>query len=205
MKRTSATLIFCLVLLAGCEDPYAPGKKLMDEGRHEEAAQYFIKLKNERPDDPRVRHELAFAYSRLKLPNQAAEEYKKAIELKPDYFEAVFNLGVVLGRAKRYEESIEYLKKAKELRPDNLDVRTSLAASYGWAKKYDQAIAELKEARKMAGPGVNYSDQIEEFEKMDKQWSKVVDWLNSFKPKDKDEEKDKPQEDRPATLEDGGQ
>lgn len=103
--------------------------------------------------------------------DNAAKAYKKAIELKPDYFDAYYNLGAlyynkgaaIIDKAndekdfKKYEVlkkeadgvfdvSLPYLEKAHELNPDDLSTLQSLKTLYyrtGNLEKHDAIKAKI--------------------------------------------------------------
>ncbi len=101
---------------------------------------------------------------------QSEKYYKKAIEIKPDYFDAYLNLSELLLRSdekfvkemnslgtsekdnKRYEalklernnsfkKIMPYLEKAVELKPDNQDAKTTLIGVYSALEMTDKAKA----------------------------------------------------------------
>jgi tetratricopeptide (TPR) repeat protein len=104
--------------------------------------------------------------------NQSVTYYKKAIELKPDYFEALFNLGILYYNrgAKMYNKAntikeaalynkeskkadevfrtaLPYLEKAHEVNPKDKDTMKSLKTLYARTEqqaKYDKIVEEMK-------------------------------------------------------------
>ena len=50
---------------------------------------------------------------------EAIDNYKKAISLKPDYVQAYNNLGVLYKDNKKYENAIKMFTKAREIQPDH--------------------------------------------------------------------------------------
>ncbi|MGH9901288.1 MAG: tetratricopeptide repeat protein, partial [Pyrinomonadaceae bacterium] len=77
------------------------------------------------------------------------EEYKRAIEMKPDYATAHHWYGECLAMLGRFDESIAELKTAMELDPLSLPINTDLGQSYFFARQYDRAIEQLKKALDM--------------------------------------------------------
>ena len=55
--------------------------------------------------------------------DEAETNYKKAIELKPDYAEAYNNLGVTLKKLGKFTEAIDSYKQAIKLKPDYTEAR----------------------------------------------------------------------------------
>ncbi len=72
---------------------------------------------------------------------EAEEQFKKGIELKPDYALAhqwySINLLTPLGR---FEEADQEVKKALELEPSSLAINATVGLNYYFARRYDEAI-----------------------------------------------------------------
>ena len=56
---------------------------------------------------------------KLARPNDALASYKKAIELKPDYFQAYNNLGFLQQKLNKQDEAVLTFGKAQKLVKDN--------------------------------------------------------------------------------------
>ncbi|HYX70468.1 MAG TPA: tetratricopeptide repeat protein [Terriglobales bacterium] len=70
----------------------------------------------EDPKDYRAWFDLGFVYSSTDRKPQAAEAYRKSVELKPDVFESNLNLGAVLA-ASGSDDAEKYLRAATHLKP----------------------------------------------------------------------------------------
>ncbi|MCE2772652.1 MAG: tetratricopeptide repeat protein [Bacteroidetes bacterium] len=131
----------------------------LKEGKSNEAIQQLNALTAQRPN----------------LINKSAEHYKKAIEIKPDYFDAYYNLGVLymnqsveyynrsistIKDAAKYgtmwekplPDAIKYLEKAHELNSKDLNCMLALKQCYGNAGENDK-YAAMKEKIKAAQNG----------------------------------------------------
>lgn len=145
--------------------------KLAD-GKKKEAVEQLESLTAQKPNDPEMYYLVGNVYDQLANPtgpdgkmldkpanydeyfNKAALNYKKAIELNPNYYDATYNLGVLyynqgveyynrsnstLADAAKYgplweeplKTSIIYLEKALTLDPKNVSTMTGLKAAYG--------------------------------------------------------------------------
>ncbi|NOR54332.1 MAG: protein kinase [Candidatus Aminicenantes bacterium] len=107
----------------------------------------------------------------------AEKEYKRAIELNPNYATAHFWYGELLQLAEKYDDAVEEVKIAVDLDPISLIINSGLGFAYGNAGKYDQAIAQLSKTLEMDSSfaqahlilGIvysqmkNYPDAISEF------------------------------------------
>ena len=84
---------------------------------------------------------LGFYLSNYEWDRDSSErEYRRAIELKPNYSTAHHWLGADLGNVKRLEESIAEMRRAEELDPLSPIIGTNLADMLVYARRYDEAI-----------------------------------------------------------------
>jgi adenylate cyclase len=60
-----------------------------------------------------------FALEKIGKEEQAIEEYKKALEINPDYSEANFNMAKICYRKKSFNEAMEYISRALKRVPEN--------------------------------------------------------------------------------------
>ncbi len=78
---------------------------------------------------------------------QSAEEnYKKAIELKPNYILAIYNLGVVYERQGRVKESITQLEITKSANPLDANIAFQLGLLYYRDNQKENSFNELQRA-----------------------------------------------------------
>jgi TolB-like protein/Tfp pilus assembly protein PilF len=88
---------------------------------------------------------LGFYLSNYEWDRVSSEkEYRRAIELKPNYPTAHHWLGADLSNLKRFDESIAEMKRAEELDPLSPIIGTNLGDMLVLARRYDEAIAQLK-------------------------------------------------------------
>jgi TolB-like protein len=88
---------------------------------------------------------LAFYLSNYEWDRESSEkEYRRAIELKPNYSTAHHWLGADLGNLKRFDESIVEMRRAEELDPLSAIIGTNLGDMLVLARRYDEAIAQYK-------------------------------------------------------------
>jgi tetratricopeptide (TPR) repeat protein len=72
------------------------------------------------------------------------KEYRRAIELKPNYATAHHWLGADLSNVKRFDDSLVELRRAEELDPLSPIIGTNLGDTLVFARRYDEAIAQYK-------------------------------------------------------------
>jgi predicted AlkP superfamily phosphohydrolase/phosphomutase/tetratricopeptide (TPR) repeat protein len=77
----------------------------------------------------------------------AEREYRRAMELDPDYPATMANLGAMYGRSNRLEEAVTILKRAVAKDDSNLEAWVNLGAAQGRLQHPKEAIAALETAR----------------------------------------------------------
>jgi TolB-like protein/Tfp pilus assembly protein PilF len=88
---------------------------------------------------------LGFYLSNYEWDRDGSEkEYRRAIELKPNYATAHHWFGADLSSVKRFDESLVELRRAEELDPLSLIIGTNLGDMLVFARRYDEAIAQYK-------------------------------------------------------------
>ena len=79
----------------------------------------------------------------------AEREYRRAIELSPNYATAYHWLGEFLVFQGRFDEGLAEYKKALELDPMSLAIQTDLGRAYYMARQYDRSIEHFKKLIEM--------------------------------------------------------
>jgi len=69
---------------------------------------------------------LGAAFQALHKPDDAAESYRKALALKPDFTDAYHNLGIALQDQGKLDEAVESYRKALALKPDYAEAYSKL-------------------------------------------------------------------------------
>jgi TolB-like protein/Tfp pilus assembly protein PilF/predicted Ser/Thr protein kinase len=89
---------------------------------------------------------LAYVYERYDWNWNASEaEFKRALELNPNYATGHFWYGELLTCLGRFEEAIREMKRALELDPVSLIINSMLGWAYVMARQPDQGLAQLQE------------------------------------------------------------
>jgi tetratricopeptide (TPR) repeat protein len=76
----------------------------------------------------------------------AIEAYRRAVALRPDYFEAWNNLGNALRSVRRFDESIASVREALRLRPDLAAIHSNLGLALAAVGRFEEAAASQKRA-----------------------------------------------------------
>jgi serine/threonine protein kinase/Tfp pilus assembly protein PilF len=79
----------------------------------------------------------------------AEGEFKRALELDPEYPVAHYWYGRLMNMRGRFDEAIVHLKRSIELDPTALMIYENLGASYFFSGQYDEAVVELKKVIEM--------------------------------------------------------
>jgi type IV pilus assembly protein PilF len=155
---------FCMLLLVSCsglsseqrvkaaEVHQELGDNLLREGDPRQALkEYLESLNYEELPEAHLGAGLIYAWS-LGRPEDGEKEFKRALEMRPDYSEAMTNLGALYLSRGRFKEAIEPLSKASK---DPLYKSRVLAQSnLGWALyksgASDRGISEIKGALAVA-------------------------------------------------------
>jgi serine/threonine protein kinase/Tfp pilus assembly protein PilF len=88
---------------------------------------------------------LGFYLSNYEWDRDASErEYRRAIELKPNYATAHHWFAADLSYVKRFDDSLVELRRAEELDPLSPIIGTNLGDTLVYARRYDEAIAQYK-------------------------------------------------------------
>jgi serine/threonine protein kinase/Tfp pilus assembly protein PilF len=87
-------------------------------------------------------------WSSLQFP-QAEKEFKRALEINPNYANAHHWYGLFLSWDARHADAISHLRKAVELDPLNLQYNANLGQAFGAARQFDAAVEQLNKTIEM--------------------------------------------------------
>lgn len=80
---------------------------------------------------------------------QALAEYRRAVELRPDYVDARMRLGLQLLAGANYTEAVTQFEAVRALVPDRFEVHLNLGDAYRSTKQYDLAKREFDQVIQM--------------------------------------------------------
>jgi protein O-mannosyl-transferase len=78
--------------------------------------------------------------------DEAAEHFRRALEIKPDNVEAHNNLGIVFSRRSKFQEGIEYFQKALKLNPQDPNAHNNYGLILAYLDRYPEAIEQYRQA-----------------------------------------------------------
>jgi len=90
----------------------------------------------------------------------AEREFRRAMDLAPDFGGTMANLGSLYGRTGRLEEAVDILGRALRIDPKNLEARVNYGAALAKLGRLDEAIASLEEARRMGMKSVELLNAV---------------------------------------------
>ncbi|HLM84457.1 MAG TPA: tetratricopeptide repeat protein [Candidatus Bathyarchaeia archaeon] len=98
------------------------------------------------PSGQQIHNNLGDVYARQGDMNRAVEEFKKAIEINPNYADAYHNLGNTYQAMGQLELAMENYLKAASINPQLWQSYQNMAAIYFNREQYDQALENIKKA-----------------------------------------------------------
>lgn len=114
-----------------------------ETGKYDLAVQEFQRATQIGPQDQDALRGQADALERLGNPSAAEAAYKRAIELKPNYWGVYSWLGKFYYDQARYADAITQFKKVIELAPSNYRGYSNLGAMYVAQGEYNEALLPL--------------------------------------------------------------
>jgi Flp pilus assembly protein TadD len=134
---------------AHAETSYFAGNFLVHHGRAKEAFEFFQKALALEPGSAAFHKGLGTAYYQTKQLNEAITQFRKALEIDPNFTNAaeVHNLlGYCLFQTGRLNEAILQYQKAVEIEPDFAEVHNNLGFSLFQAGRTNEAITHFQRA-----------------------------------------------------------
>ncbi|OLE96458.1 MAG: hypothetical protein AUG75_20250 [Cyanobacteria bacterium 13_1_20CM_4_61_6] len=93
---------------------------------------------------------ILYDYGFLSPQESGAEaEFRRAIELSPNYATAHHWYGYYLAVRGRFDESLAEMRRGEEIDPLSLIIKTNIGRLLFWERKYDLAIAQFKSVLEM--------------------------------------------------------
>lgn len=117
-----------------------------ESGASEETMQKLEALGYLTPDNPDALHNLGQRYQQKGEYQKAIESYKKAIAMRPTFYNAYNNLATCYGELKMYPQAIDALEKCIKLKPDDYYAMSNLAVIMMHTNRPDEALRFAKQA-----------------------------------------------------------
>jgi tetratricopeptide (TPR) repeat protein len=113
---------------------------------YESNARLWTDTLTKNPDSWLGRNNLGDALLQKGQVDEALEQFKKALEIYPNYLEARYNLGNALLQKGQLGEAIAQYDKALEINPDSAETRHNLGNALLQEGRLDEAIAQYDKA-----------------------------------------------------------
>jgi predicted AlkP superfamily phosphohydrolase/phosphomutase/predicted Zn-dependent protease len=107
----------------------------------------------------------------------AEREFRRAMEIDPDYAPTMANLGALYGRSGRLQEAVEILTRAVRKDENNLEAWMNLGAAQGRLNHPKEAIAALETARSKGARSTTLFNALALAYLQDRQTGKAVQYL----------------------------
>ena len=78
--------------------------------------------------------------------DEAIAQYRRAVEIRPDFADDHYNLGTVLGQAGKYDEAIVQLQQAVKIQPGDMRFHNNLGMALAARGRFDEAVAQYWKA-----------------------------------------------------------
>jgi tetratricopeptide (TPR) repeat protein len=141
------TLVISVVVAYFVSDKYLWSKE--DQSQLAERLKYYKVEVDAKPNDPKTRVDLGYAYFLNGDHGEAIKQYKVALDLDKEFFDAYLNLGIVYNDEERYDEALEMSMKATELSPRDYKGFLLKGMAYRNLKMYLDASEALDQANRL--------------------------------------------------------
>ncbi len=150
-------------------------------GASEEAMKKLEALGYLAPDNPDALHNLGQRYQQQREFQKAIDLYKKAIAMRPSFYNAYNNLATCYGELKMYPQAIAALERCIALKPDDYYAMSNLAVVMIQTGKPDEALRFAEQAVRIEPAYVNghvtYGTVLamtEQFDAAEKQFNEAL-------------------------------
>jgi tetratricopeptide (TPR) repeat protein len=120
------------------------GNVFFSKGKYEEAVQQFQRSLDLDHNNDETLRSLAAAYQKLGNPKAAEDAYRKAIQLRPNYWGVYSSFGAFYYSQARYADAVAMFKKTIELAPLYYNGYSNLGAMYLLLGDYKGAVDALQ-------------------------------------------------------------
>jgi len=98
------------------------------------------------PDAPTVHNHLGTVLDAQGRTEEAMTHYRRAIELKPKYFDPYNNLGIAFQSQGQIDKAVEHYRRALQLKPDFAEAHYNLGNIFILQRKPNEAISSYRRA-----------------------------------------------------------
>lgn len=120
------------------------------ERRFEEALKEKLRSRELDPFSALANLNVGFIYFLMGKPEKALDEFEKALEIFPDYWNLYDHLGLALVLLGKYDEGIAATKKALSLSGNEYQIKSNLASELALSGRKEEARTILRELEDLA-------------------------------------------------------
>jgi serine/threonine protein kinase/Tfp pilus assembly protein PilF len=132
------------------------------------------------PDEKRARHLIAAHYRARNHLYQAVEEYKKVLELDPNYGWAMNELAYMYADTEAFDKAAEYLERYATVCPGDANPIDSMGELYFRMGRLDEAVAKYREALEVR-PDFYYAYwEIAYIQALKEDYGGALAWVDRF-------------------------
>lgn len=122
------------------------GNMLFEQKRFSEAAQFFKKTIQYKPDFAEAHFNLGLALVRDGKDEKALPHFEKTIQLRPDIFDAYTNIGNIYMDISKQKEAVKFYRKALKLKPFDMVISVNLSLALLATQEMEDAENTLLDA-----------------------------------------------------------
>jgi hypothetical protein len=128
---------------------HAMGIVLYEQGRGAEAAKYYRKAIQLKPDWPDSYLNLGIIYMDQQKYDEATKCMLEYIKLKPNSAKACYSLGVALTKQEKYNDALVYYARALEIDPTYAEAHHNMGVIYHLQDQLEKAASHYRAALKI--------------------------------------------------------
>ena len=149
------------------------------ERDEEKKFRLYRELTEKYPKEKRAYLRLGLHFHSRDMFEEAIAEYRKALELDPEYGAVLNDLAYVYSDMGNYEKAVQYFEKYIAVNPRDANPIDSMAEQYFRMGRLDEAIAKYEEVLEVA-PDFQSSRCISYIYALKENYSEAMKWIDTF-------------------------
>jgi tetratricopeptide (TPR) repeat protein len=149
------------------------------EKNDEKYMEILKEIEKEYPEDKRVHVDLAVCYERMKMFDEAVNEYSKAIELDPNFGHALNSLACLYIEMGNTDKALEYFRRYALALPEDPRPFDSMGDIYFTMGKFDEAKKNYEKALDIK-PGFETAWKLAYLYASGEDYDNVMKWIDHY-------------------------